>query len=90
MRCGFGRGPTLAKVTLLRRRAALLAWRGPFMLVCYLRHGDRVFEPYWTSGRGDEVMAPSYGGRGLCFRLCGAMNTVMVSCGAAVPRVLPV
>jgi predicted dithiol-disulfide oxidoreductase (DUF899 family) len=31
------------------------------MLVCYLRHGDRVFETYWTSGRGNEVMAPSYG-----------------------------
>jgi predicted dithiol-disulfide oxidoreductase (DUF899 family) len=31
------------------------------MLVCYLRHGDRVFETYWTTGRGNEVMAPSYG-----------------------------
>ena len=31
------------------------------MLVCYLRDGDRVFETYWTSGRGAEVMAPSYG-----------------------------
>jgi predicted dithiol-disulfide oxidoreductase (DUF899 family) len=31
------------------------------MLVCYLRHGDRVFEAYWTAGRGNEVMAPSYG-----------------------------
>jgi predicted dithiol-disulfide oxidoreductase (DUF899 family) len=30
-------------------------------LVCYLRHGDRVFETYWTSGRGVEAMAPSYG-----------------------------
>jgi predicted dithiol-disulfide oxidoreductase (DUF899 family) len=40
---------------------ALLAGRGPFMLGCYLRHGDRVFETYWTGGRGVEVMAPSYG-----------------------------
>jgi predicted dithiol-disulfide oxidoreductase (DUF899 family) len=31
------------------------------ILVSYLRDGDRVFETYWTSGRGDEVMAPSYG-----------------------------
>jgi predicted dithiol-disulfide oxidoreductase (DUF899 family) len=27
-----------------------------FYLVCYLRHGDRVFETYWTTGRGDEAM----------------------------------
>ena len=31
------------------------------MPVCYLREGDRVFETYWTTGRGDETMAPSYG-----------------------------
>jgi predicted dithiol-disulfide oxidoreductase (DUF899 family) len=42
---------------------ALLAGRRPgmFCLVCYLRHGDRVFETYWSSGRDVEVMAPSYG-----------------------------
>jgi predicted dithiol-disulfide oxidoreductase (DUF899 family) len=40
---------------------ALLAGRGPFMLACYLRHANRVFETYWTTGRGVEVMAPSYG-----------------------------
>src|SRR5258706_11475879 len=42
---------------------ALLAGRrvGMFYLVCYLRHGDRVFETYWTNGRGVEVMSPSYG-----------------------------
>jgi predicted dithiol-disulfide oxidoreductase (DUF899 family) len=40
---------------------ALLAGRWFGMLVCYLRHGDRVFETYWRSGRGTEVMAPSYG-----------------------------
>jgi predicted dithiol-disulfide oxidoreductase (DUF899 family) len=39
----------------------LLAGRRSFMLVCYLRHADRVFETYWSSGRGVEVMAPSYG-----------------------------
>jgi predicted dithiol-disulfide oxidoreductase (DUF899 family) len=33
-----------------------------FMLVCYLRDGDRVFETYWTTGRGVEVMAPGYAG----------------------------
>jgi predicted dithiol-disulfide oxidoreductase (DUF899 family) len=27
-----------------------------FHLVCYLRDGDRVFETYWTNGRGVEVM----------------------------------
>jgi predicted dithiol-disulfide oxidoreductase (DUF899 family) len=40
---------------------ALLADRGFGTLICYLRHGDRVFETYWTTGRGAEVMAPSYG-----------------------------
>lgn len=33
-----------------------------FMLVCYLRHEGRVFETYWTTGRGVEVMAPGYAG----------------------------
>ena len=39
----------------------LLAGRSFAMLACYLRHGDRVFETYWTRGRGFEVMAPNYG-----------------------------
>jgi predicted dithiol-disulfide oxidoreductase (DUF899 family) len=33
-----------------------------FMLVCYLRDEDRVFETYWTTGRGVEVMASGYAG----------------------------
>jgi predicted dithiol-disulfide oxidoreductase (DUF899 family) len=32
-----------------------------FMLVCYLRQGDRVFETYWTSGRGVEGVTPTLG-----------------------------
>ncbi|GLV60901.1 hypothetical protein KDH_77200 [Dictyobacter sp. S3.2.2.5] len=40
---------------------ALLAGREFGLLVCYLRHGDRVFETYWSTDRGSEVMAPSYG-----------------------------
>jgi predicted dithiol-disulfide oxidoreductase (DUF899 family) len=42
---------------------ALLAGRrvNRFYLVCYLRQADRVFETYWTTGRGVEVMAPTYG-----------------------------
>jgi predicted dithiol-disulfide oxidoreductase (DUF899 family) len=40
---------------------ALLAGREFGMLLCYLRHGDRVFETYWTTGRGNEPMAPTYG-----------------------------
>jgi predicted dithiol-disulfide oxidoreductase (DUF899 family) len=31
-----------------------------FMLVCYLRDEARVFETYWTTGRGVEPMAPGY------------------------------
>jgi predicted dithiol-disulfide oxidoreductase (DUF899 family) len=43
--------------------AALLTGRtvGMFHLVFYLRHGDRVFETYWTNGRGVEVMDQTYG-----------------------------
>ena len=39
----------------------LVAGREFGMKACYLRHGDRVFETYWTTGRGVEAMAPSYG-----------------------------
>jgi predicted dithiol-disulfide oxidoreductase (DUF899 family) len=31
------------------------------MKACYLRDGDRVFETYWTTGRGVEPMSGSYG-----------------------------
>jgi predicted dithiol-disulfide oxidoreductase (DUF899 family) len=33
---------------------------GLFHLVCYVRDGDRVFETYWTTRRGVEVMDNSY------------------------------
>ena len=33
---------------------------GMFHLVCYLRQGHRVFETYWTNGRGVEAMNNSY------------------------------
>jgi len=33
---------------------------GLFHLVCYLRQGPRVFETYWTTGRGVEAMDNSY------------------------------
>jgi predicted dithiol-disulfide oxidoreductase (DUF899 family) len=32
-----------------------------YYLVFYLRDGDRVFETYWTNGRGVEVMSPTHG-----------------------------
>jgi predicted dithiol-disulfide oxidoreductase (DUF899 family) len=41
--------------TLLTERQA-----GLFHLVCYVRDGDRVFETYWTTGRGVEAMGTSY------------------------------
>jgi Bacterial protein of unknown function (DUF899) len=43
-------------------RDALLAGRqlGLFHLVCYVRDGDRIFETYWTTGRGVEAMDNSY------------------------------
>ena len=40
---------------------SLLAGREFGMKACYLRDGDRVFETYWTTGRGVEPMAPTYG-----------------------------
>jgi predicted dithiol-disulfide oxidoreductase (DUF899 family) len=41
---------------------ALLAGRrvGTMYLVCYMRHGDRVFETYWTTRRGVEAMDNTY------------------------------
>jgi predicted dithiol-disulfide oxidoreductase (DUF899 family) len=33
---------------------------GAMYLVCYLREGDRVFETYWTTRRGVEVMDYSF------------------------------
>jgi predicted dithiol-disulfide oxidoreductase (DUF899 family) len=43
-------------------RDTLLTGRqvGLFHLVCYLRDGDRVYETYWTTGRGAEVMDNNY------------------------------
>ncbi|MET9022404.1 DUF899 family protein [Actinopolymorpha sp. NPDC004070] len=35
--------------------------RSPAPMVCYLRQGDRVFETYWTTGRGLEAMDNTYG-----------------------------
>jgi hypothetical protein len=39
----------------------LVANRHFGMLVTYRRHDDKVYETYWTTGRGNELMAPSYG-----------------------------
>jgi predicted dithiol-disulfide oxidoreductase (DUF899 family) len=39
----------------------LVAGRHFGVLASYLRDGDQVYETYWTTGRGNEVMAPSYG-----------------------------
>lgn len=41
-------------------REALMAGRGPFLLSFYVRRGDRVFETYWTNGRGVEAMSNSH------------------------------
>ena len=34
---------------------------GMMHIVCYLRQGSKVFETYWTTGRGVEAMDNSYG-----------------------------
>jgi predicted dithiol-disulfide oxidoreductase (DUF899 family) len=41
-------------------RLALKSQHDFGMKVCYLRDGDRVFETYWTTGRGCEPMSGSY------------------------------
>jgi predicted dithiol-disulfide oxidoreductase (DUF899 family) len=43
-------------------RDVLLTGRrvGMFHLVCYVRDDHRIFETYWTNGRGAEVMDYSY------------------------------
>jgi len=33
---------------------------GMFHLICYLREGSKVYETYWTNGRGIEAMDNSY------------------------------
>lgn len=47
--------PRSSLETLLVGRKA-----GMMHIVCYLRQGDRVFETYWTTRRGVEVMDNSY------------------------------
>ncbi|HEY6762756.1 MAG TPA: DUF899 family protein [Baekduia sp.] len=42
-------------------RERLLTGRHFGMKVCYLRDENRVYETYWTTGRGVEPMEPSYG-----------------------------
>lgn len=39
----------------------LIANRHFGILVAYLRDADQVYETYWTTGRGNELMSPSYG-----------------------------
>ncbi|WP_328610239.1 DUF899 domain-containing protein [Amycolatopsis sp. NBC_00345] len=39
----------------------LLAGRPFFLMACYLRDGDRVYETYATTIRGFEAMSPSHG-----------------------------
>jgi predicted dithiol-disulfide oxidoreductase (DUF899 family) len=56
-------GWTMPWYSAQRSLETLLAGRqiGKYHLVCYLRDGDRVFETYWTNGRGVEAMDYSYG-----------------------------
>ena len=37
----------------------LIADRYFGILACYLRDDEQVFETYWTSGRGNELMPPA-------------------------------
>jgi predicted dithiol-disulfide oxidoreductase (DUF899 family) len=44
-----------------RDAAAVTAGRPFGYFACFLREGDRVYETYWSTGRGTEVAAWSYG-----------------------------
>jgi hypothetical protein len=44
----------------LRRLCWQVVSSNLFHQISYLRQGDRVFETYWTTGPGVEVMAPTY------------------------------
>lgn len=44
-----------------READELVAGRGFGFLACFLRVGDDVYETWWTTGRGTEAMAWSYG-----------------------------
>ena len=44
----------------LTEATGLLAGRSVGFYACYLRDGDRVFETYWSTGRGTEAGANSY------------------------------
>jgi predicted dithiol-disulfide oxidoreductase (DUF899 family) len=44
-----------------REAEGLLAGREFGFLACFLRDGDDVYETWWTTGRGTEAMAWSYG-----------------------------
>ena len=57
----------------------------PAMLVCYLRHGDRVFETYWTTrprrrGDGSDVRAARPDG----VRAAGAVGGLARAAGRSV------
>jgi predicted dithiol-disulfide oxidoreductase (DUF899 family) len=56
-------GWTMPWYSAFPARDALLAGRqlGLFHVVCYLRIGTRVFETYWTTGRGVEALNSDYG-----------------------------
>lgn len=55
-------GWTMPWYSSLPSREQLLTGRavGMFHLINYLRDGDRVFETFWTNGRGVEAMDNSY------------------------------
>jgi predicted dithiol-disulfide oxidoreductase (DUF899 family) len=55
-------GWTMPWYSSIDNRDQLLVGRnlGQMYLVCYLRDGDRVFETYWTTLRGVEVMDNGY------------------------------
>ncbi|GAA0404990.1 MULTISPECIES: DUF899 family protein [Micromonospora] len=39
---------------------ALVDGRGFGLIACYLRDGDKVYETYWTTGRGVEALTTTY------------------------------
>ena len=66
----------------------LIGGRAPFVLACYLRDGDKVFETYWTTYRGVEVMSDVQAARSDRLGAAGAVGGLAAGVAADHRRLL--
>src|SRR5579872_1856044 len=79
-RCRDFMGWEMPRYSALGSLDTLLVGRrvGRMHLVCYLRQGSYVFETYWTTSRGVEVMGNSYSLLDLTVILRFAQNDIRI------------